>query len=83
MIWKVRIIGINRFPVKGERQKFESSFNCVLEDWHNVLQKGYAITDTGAPEGDFSFKLNVKKDKDNSTLNLILFEASAKTATNI
>jgi hypothetical protein len=68
-----------KFRIKGEGQIFEASFNWVVEDGHNELAKGYTMTDAGAPEwGKFNFTVDVKKERENSTLNLILFEASAK-----
>ncbi len=71
--------GNNKFLVKGKGQIFEASFNWVIEDGHNELQKGYVTTDAGAPEwGNFSFTVNAVKKRKNSTLHLILFESSAK-----
>ncbi|WP_300570415.1 Gmad2 immunoglobulin-like domain-containing protein [Flavobacterium sp.] len=69
----------NKFRVRGEGQIFEASFNWSVEDGHNELKKGYEMTDAGAPEwGKFDFILDSVKDKENSTLTLILFETSAK-----
>lgn len=43
------------------------------------LKKGNTITDAGAPEwGNFNFTVDVKKERENSTLMLILFESSPK-----
>lgn len=67
------------FLIEGKGQIFEASFNWVVEDGHEELQKGFEMTDAGAPEwGNFSFKINVAKKRPNSKLHLILFESSAK-----
>jgi hypothetical protein len=67
------------FLVTGEGQIFESSFNWEVEDGHNILLKGYATTDAGAPDwGKLNFTVGVKKERPNSVLHLILYEASAK-----
>ena len=67
------------FLVTGKAQIFEANFNWVVEDGHEELQKGYAMTEAGAPEwGKFSFNVDVKKKRENATLHLILFESSAK-----
>ena len=67
------------FRIEGEAQVFEAAFSWVVEDGHNELAQGHAMTDAGAPEwGKFSFVVNVEKDRSNSTLNLIIYEASAK-----
>ena len=67
------------FRVKGEGQIFEASFNWIIEDGHDELKKGYEMTDAGAPEwGKFNFSVDVTKNRENSTLTLILFEISAK-----
>jgi hypothetical protein len=51
----------------------------VLEDGHEELQQGFQMTDAGAPEwGKFKFTIEAKKKRANSTLTLILFEASPK-----
>jgi len=69
----------NKFRVKGEGQIFEASFNWTVEDGHDELKSGYVMTDAGAPEwGKFDFLVDVAKDRENSTLTLILFEVSAK-----
>jgi len=69
----------DKFLVKGEGQIFEANFNWVVEDGHNELKKGYEMTDAGAPAwGKFEFTLDVEKQRENSTLTLILFEISAK-----
>ena len=71
--------GEHSFLIRGKGQIFEASFNWVVEDGHEELQKGYTTTDAGAPEwGKFSFTVDVSKKRENSKLNLILFEISAK-----
>lgn len=76
---KVRRLSSDQFEVTGKAQVFEASFSWVLEDGHHVLKEGHETTDAGAPEfGNFRFKLTAQKRDSNSTLHLILFEASAK-----
>lgn len=71
--------GDHTFLIKGKGQIFEASFSWVVEDGHNELLKGFEMTDAGAPEwGNFSFTVEVKKERENSTLLLILFESSPK-----
>jgi Immunoglobulin-like domain of bacterial spore germination. len=71
--------GINKYLVKGTAQIFEATFTWVIEDGHEELQKGFAMTDAGAPEwGKFSFTIEAVKKRANSVLHLILFESSAK-----
>ncbi len=66
------------FRVKGEAQIFEASFSWIVEDGHDELIEGHEMTDAGAPKwGKFDFTLDVAKNKENSTLTLILFEISA------
>lgn len=70
--------GDHSFVVSGKGQIFEASFSWVVEDGHNELLKGFEMTDAGAPEwGNFKFDLSVQKERENSTLTLILFESSA------
>ena len=72
-------IDTDKYRVQGEAQIFEANFNWVVEDGHNELKEGFAITDAGAPNwGKFDFTLNVEKENEFSTLHLILFEISAK-----
>jgi hypothetical protein len=74
----VERIGLDTFLIRGQGQIFEANFNWVVEDGHNELKKGFEMTDAGAPEwGKFAFKINVRKERENSTLTLILFESSA------
>lgn len=71
--------GENTFLIKGKGQIFEANFNWVIEDGHEELQKGYTMTDAGAPEwGNFSFTVTAPKKNPNSTLHLIIFESSPK-----
>ena len=75
----VERIGKDSFLVRGQGQIFEATFNWVLEDGHDELQKGFQMTDAGAPEwGKFEFIIQAQKKRKNSTLTLILFETSAK-----
>lgn len=69
----------NTYKVTGEGQIFEASFNWVVEDGHNELKSGYTTTDAGAPAwGKFNFDISVRKERENSVLHLILYEASAQ-----
>lgn len=75
----VQRTGDYTFLVQGKAQVFEANFGWVVEDGHNELKNGFQMTDAGAPEwGNFSFSIDVKKDRPNSTLILILFESSPK-----
>lgn len=75
----VKKIGEHKFLVHGKGQIFEAAFNWVAEDGHEELKKGSEMTDAGAPEwGNFSFTIDVPKKRANSTVHLILFEASPK-----
>jgi hypothetical protein len=75
----VERINDTSFRITGKAQVFEAAFSWVVEDGHNELKSGHGMTDAGAPEfGNFSFVVNAKKQRENSTLHLILFEASAK-----
>lgn len=75
----VEQIGEHQFLIKGKGQIFEASFNWVIEDGHMELQEGFEMTDAGAPEwGNFQFTVDVKKERPQSTLMLIIFETSAK-----
>jgi hypothetical protein len=71
--------GEHTFVVKGKAQIFEAQFSWVIEDGHQELKQGSAMTDAGAPEwGKFNFTVDAFKKKPNSTLHLILFESSPK-----
>ncbi|MDQ6755727.1 MAG: Gmad2 immunoglobulin-like domain-containing protein [Bacteroidota bacterium] len=75
----IKHLGNNKFRITGKGQIFEANFNWVLEDGHEELQKGFTMTDAGAPEwGNFDFTIHAKKKRGNSTLHLIIFESSAK-----
>ncbi|WP_207496019.1 Gmad2 immunoglobulin-like domain-containing protein [Aridibaculum aurantiacum] len=75
----VEKVGENEYLVKGQAQVFEASFSWVIEDGHNELKQGHEMTDAGAPAwGNFSFRVQAKKERSNSVLHLILYEASAK-----
>ncbi len=75
----VQKIGNHKFRIKGKAQVFEASFGWVVEDGHKEIKKGHEMTDAGAPAfGNFSFVVDVAKQRKNSTLHLILFEESAK-----
>ena len=75
----VERIDENKFRVRGKGQIFEANFNWIIEDGHDELQKGYQMTDAGAPEwGNFDFEITVQKKRENSKLTLVLFESSAK-----
>lgn len=75
----VEKVGVNKYLVKGKAQVFEAAFSWVVEDGHNELKKGFETTDAGAPAwGDFAFIVQVARERKNSTLHLLLFEASAK-----
>jgi hypothetical protein len=76
--------GENTYRIRGKGQIFEASFGWVIEDGHNELAKGFAMTDAGAPEwGKFDFTVEAKKARANSTLHLILFETSAKDGSRV
>ncbi len=67
------------YVIRGQGQIFEASFNWIVEDGHNEIKEGFQMTDAGAPEwGNFECTIVVKKERENSTLTLVLFEASAK-----
>lgn len=71
--------GTDSYRIKGEGQIFEASFSWVIEDGHNELKSGFTTTDAGAPAwGKFDFVVTASKERENSVLHIILFEASAK-----
>lgn len=75
----VQKVADDTFRVKGQGQIFEASFSWIVEDGHYELDKGFEMTDAGAPEwGKFDFTFEVAKKTPNSTLTLVLFELSAK-----
>ncbi|MDO8365577.1 MAG: Gmad2 immunoglobulin-like domain-containing protein [Saprospiraceae bacterium] len=75
----VERIGKDSFLIHGQGQIFEASFSWIVEDGHNELKKGFQMTDAGAPEwGKFEFAIRVQKEREHSTLMLVLFESSPK-----
>ncbi len=71
----VEKVGENQFRIQGEGQIFEANLNWVVEDGHDELKSGFSSTKVAAPNwGKFDFTLNVEKERENSTLLLILFE---------
>lgn len=75
----VEKIGKDSFLIRGQGQIFEASFSWIVEDGHNELKKGFQMTDAGASDwGNFEFTIQVQKERENSTLTLVLFESSAK-----
>ena len=75
----VKKVGEHAFTINGKAQIFEANFAWVIEDGHDELQQGHHMTDAGAPEwGNFSFTVDAPKTNPNTTLHLILFEASPK-----
>jgi hypothetical protein len=71
--------GENSYTIRGQAQVFEANINWVVEDGHEELLSGFQTTSAGAPEwGNFEFTVEVKKVRENSTLNLILFEENAE-----
>jgi hypothetical protein len=76
---KVEKTGEHSYRVHGSAQIFEANFGWVVEDGHNQLESGHAMTEAGAPEwGRFDLTIDVEKARANSNLTLILFETSAK-----
>jgi len=75
----VERVGQDTFLVSGKAQVFEAAFSWIVEDGHEELEKGFQMTDAGAPEwGKFEFGISINKKRTNSTLTLILFESSPK-----
>ena len=75
----VERVGEHKFILKGKAQVFEAAFSWVVEDGHNELKEGHEMTDAGAPAfGNFVFVIDLVKQRANSTLTIILYEASAK-----
>ena len=74
----VQKVGENEYRIQGQAQVFEAAFGWVVEDGHNELKTGHQMTSAGAPAwGTFDFTVEVQKQEPNSTLMLVLFEASA------
>lgn len=75
----IQKLGGNTYLVTGKGQIFEANFGWVIEDGHNELQKGNAMTNAGAPAwGEFGFKIAAPERDPNTTLHIILFESSPK-----
>ena len=69
----------NKFRIQGKAQVFEANINWSVEDGHKELKKGFTTSTIGAPEwGTFDFTIEVEKERENSTLQLVLFEISMK-----
>jgi hypothetical protein len=67
------------YEISGEAQVFEAAFSWSVEDGHNELASGHAMTNAGAPEwGNFNFTVDIAEQRENSTLTLVIFESSAK-----
>jgi hypothetical protein len=67
------------FIIRGKARVFEAQFSYVIEDGHDELRAGSGHTDAGAPAwGKFRVPIYIRKIDPNSTLTLVLFEASPK-----
>lgn len=76
---QVRTVKEKTFRITGEAQVFEAAFSWTIEDGHNVIKEGHETTLAGAPEwGSFDFTVNAEKERENSTLLLVLYEGSPK-----
>ncbi|GAB3165860.1 Gmad2 immunoglobulin-like domain-containing protein [Telluribacter humicola] len=74
----VKKVDEHTYQVQGQAQVFEAAFSWVVEDGHNELKQGHQMTSAGAPAwGSFDFTVEVQKQEPNSTLMLVLYEASA------
>lgn len=75
----VKKTGEHLFLIKGRAKVYQAAFSWIAEDGHNVLKKGFAITNAGLLEwGNFIFTADVQKRRNNSTVTLTMFEASSK-----
>ena len=75
----VEKLGKSKFRIRGQAQIFEANFGWIVEDGHRELESGNAMTDAGAPAwGDFDFVIEAEEKAENSSMTLILFEASPK-----
>jgi hypothetical protein len=75
----VEKIGLGKFRIVGKGQLFEAALSWIIEDGHNEIYKGFETADAGGPAwGNFNFTVSASKKRPNSTLHIILFEASAK-----
>lgn len=76
---KIKEVVPGKFELNGEARVFEGTFSWAIEDGMNELKDGYVTTSAGAPEwGKFNFTVEQKKNNDNSTMHIILYESSAK-----
>ncbi len=76
---RVHTVAPRTFRITGEAQVFEGNISWTIEDGHNVLNEGHETTSAGAPEwGAFDFTVTASKERENSTLHLVLHENSAK-----
>lgn len=75
----VEKVAEDKFRIQGEAQVFEANINWSVEDGHKELKNGYTTATIGAPEwGTFDFTIVAEKERENSTLQLVLFEMSMK-----
>ena len=75
----VEKVADDKYKITGKARVFEAAFSWVVEDGHNELKEGHEMTSEGAPAfGNFTFTVEVNKQNPNSTLMMILYEASAK-----
>lgn len=75
----VEKVAEHKFRIQGEAQVFEANINWSVEDGHKELKKGFTTATIGAPEwGTFDFTIEAEKERENSTLQLVLFEMSMK-----
>ncbi len=73
---------LNEYRIYGEAQIFEANFNWVVKNENTEIDKGYEMTEIGAPEwGKFDFTIDIPKEYFNSKLNITLYEISAKDGT--
>lgn len=72
-------IAEDSISISGKAQVFEAVFNWTLKDGDKDIKSGYQMTNAGAPGwGNFKFGVTLPRQKSNSPLRLVLFEASAK-----
>ena len=76
---EIKKTAAGKYQVSGRAQLFEGALSWIIEDGHNEVAKGHSMTSAGAPAwGEFKFNISIDKERQNSSLTLILFEASAK-----
>ena len=76
---KVKQVKNGKYIVSGEAQVFEATFSWLLKDGDKEVLNGHTMTNAGAPAwGSFSFTIDATKNKPDSTLDLVIYEASAK-----